>query len=63
MKEYDYIHNASDAKLADMMEREIESDGISGPLSEKIKEAAARLRNIQRILDAKTPFNHEQFNV
>ena len=30
---------------------------------EVVKEAARRLRNIQRILDAKVPFNSEQFNV
>lgn len=28
-----------------------------------VMEAARRLRNIQRILDAKVPFNSEQFNV
>lgn len=56
---YDHIHNATDAQLADMLE-----DPIPVPREEWahiINEASKRLRNIQRILDAKTPFNHEQF--
>ena len=75
MKEYDYIHNASDERLAEMLENRAmltrqssinpnhrHSSDLS-KAAELYDEAARRLRNIQRILDAKVPFNSEQFNV
>lgn len=59
-----YLHNVTDANLANMLERECQPYNSLAIIDvEVVKEAARRLRNIQRILDAKVPFNSEQFNV
>ena len=54
MNDYDYIHKATDAQLADMLE-DLSHHEITDK-REMLEEAARRLRARQRI-----PFNNEQF--
>lgn len=73
---YEHIANASDERLAEMLEEHNRWRRGEKPydkfepmpfdaheLGLIIEEAAKRLRNIQRVLDSKLPFNHEQFNI
>lgn len=67
---YDHITKATDERLADMLEKNLKKSVMPNSLQsihEKmettkiIEEAAERIRNIQRILNSKVPFNNEQF--